>query len=430
MPDFLDSSDPARARNKIGAASPAEVPPLVTAALAKDDAPAQAAATAVANAVNDLELVQGKTFASEADYIGAIVDVNDDLLMLFNKNGTIDDFQEVVFERLDWESDWIVVFTDVNNKVLSGWRVDGTFVDYTDSNTGVPDVSVYPAVAPGDSTTWGADLPNPTAERWTTKLSALLGKTIENFGSSGARAEEIIARQGGISFTCSVTGNQIPASGPVVLTNMELDPVRSGDVASYTVEIAGVRGVLARSESDRTFTRSNPGTAVAVPAVVDVYAAEGFGAHQPAAMLFLGMGINNEGMIGSGDQTVAQLCSWYTAATSSLTPLRPRYVIWGMLDRGPSEAVGTINGDIIAEVEEFLAKTYGSDFVNVRKYLSSYRALAEAGITPTANDDAAIAVKTVPPSLRVSEGSVHLNAAGHQIMASLFHRHLTRKGWI
>jgi hypothetical protein len=85
---------------------------------------------------------------------------------------------------------------------------------------------------------------------------------------------------------------------------------------------------------------------------------------------------------------------------------------------------------MIRTVETFLAKTYGRNFVNVRKYLASYRALAEAGITPTADDDAAIAAKSVPPSLRSSSGSVHLNAAGHQIQANLFARHITKNGWL
>lgn len=430
------------ARAAIGALSSVEAAQIVVEKIAADETVFEAAAEAVTTEIAGRDIVEGndarlpQIIANTHDWLLAAVDAGGKVMFGVRPNGYFEDFRDVitnddprlVTEVLDWEPmPWAVVFTTEDDRILGGWLKDGTFVDYMGEPTQAV-TSTWPAVAYGDSTTYGADLVTPLTERWTTLLSAEIGETVQNFGSSGARAEEITARQGGISFTASVTGNQIPASGAVNLTNLELDPVRAGDVTNYLVEIEGVQGTLARSGADSTFTRTNAGSAVDVPAVVDVYSISG-AAHRNA-ILFLGMGINNEGLIEDGDQTVDQICAWYTAATTSLTPTRPRFVVWGMLDRGPTEAVGTVNGDIIAEVETFLAKTYGSDFVNVRKYLASQRALDEAGLDATSDDLAAITAGTVPPSLRVGSGSVHLNAAGHLVMANLFARHLARKGWI
>lgn len=139
--------------------------------------------------------------------------------------------------------------------------------------------------------------------------------------------------------------------------------------------------------------------------------------------------------VAAGTQTLDDLCEWYTDAISSLTPAKPRFIVWGLMDAGLSWGqAGTASEhyhEYVRYVEKFLAGRFGSDFVNFRKYLSSNRALAECGITaPTSEDTASIAAGVVPRSLRVSSGSTHLIAAAHQLQANVFYRHMLKKGWI
>ncbi|QGJ87278.1 hypothetical protein SEA_WOCKET_32 [Gordonia phage Wocket] len=368
------------------------------------------------------------------DWLEVHTDADGKVLYGVRSDGTFEDFREGIPEVLSWASEeWAYVITDADDKIIAGWRTDGTVYPEPAAPTPytppIPITSVWPAVQRGDSTSRGSNV--AAGEDWGSKLAVLTGQTITNMGSSGQRAEEIAAQMGGITFTATVTGNSIPASGAVALTNLELNPVRGGEISSYTVKIAGVVGTLARGANDSTvnFTRTTAGSAVTVPAVVDVESVSG-----PALnhrIHFIAFGVNNEPLItaGSPTQRVEDIMAWYKACTSVLTPARPRFVVWGMLDRGASEGVGTTIGILIRKVEDYLAQQYGSDFVPIRRLLASYRALAIAGITPTSTDDTDIAAGAIPDSLR-DAGSVHLNAAGMTVQAHFMYQHLLRKGWI
>lgn len=116
-------------------------------------------------------------------------------------------------------------------------------------------------------------------------------------------------------------------------------------------------------------------------------------------------------------------------------PDKPTFVIWGLLDRGPSETAGTPFGDYIREMERWLAEAFGSSFCPVRQFLASPYAFDVAarlapGFLPTPDDTAAVAAKTVPPSFRVSTNSVHLNVLGHKLQAWYMHQHLIARGII
>lgn len=324
--------------------------------------------------------------------------------------------------------EWLWVVVDAEDNVLGGFRTDGTWESYGPGGGGGGGnlKSVWPAVAYGSSSTTGADLDNPDEELWVRRLENSLGVTILNRGANGAQAEEITARQGGISITAEVSGGVIPSSGPVELHNLNIDPIRAGSISSYGVEIAGVRGTLSRPDGTRVFTRHANGDPVNVPGVVDIFSTEGEALRNN--FHFIGIGGNNIALIESGEQTIDELCAWHVAQTSTLTPAKPGFIVWGVMDRGTPEGEGTPRGTIIRELEAFLAKTYGAAFINVRAYLASYRALDEAGVPPTPADDEAIAVGSIPPSLRYNQWSIHLSAAAHEIQAKLFERHITRNG--
>jgi hypothetical protein len=375
-----------------------------------------------------------EVMTTEDDWLHVVTDADDKVLYGVRPDGLFVDFREGIPEVITWNSEeWAYVITDADDKIIAGWRTDGTvYPEPVGTDPYVPPIpitSVWPAVGRGDSTTATTNV--TAGQGWIPKLAVLTGQTIDNYGSSGQRAEEIAAQMGGITFTATVTGNSIPASGAVALTNLELNPVRGGEISSYTVKINGIVGVLARGASDTTvnFTRSTAGSVTAVPAIVDVESVSG-----PALnhrIHFIAFGVNNEPLItaGSPTQRVEDIMGWYKACTSVLTPARPRFVVWGMLDRGASEGVGTTVGILIRKVEDYLGQQYGSDFLPIRRLLASYRALAIAGVSPTSTDDADIAAGAVPDSLR-DAGSVHLNATGMTVQAHFMHQHLLRKGWI
>jgi hypothetical protein len=71
-------------------------------------------------------------------------------------------------------------------------------------------------------------------------------------------------------------------------------------------------------------------------------------------------------------------------------------------------------------VEIAMQRHYGRHYINLREYLVNY-GLTVAGITPTEEDNAAIALGNVPPSLLYTDG-IHGNASYYKILAELVNR--------
>lgn len=295
-------------------------------------------------------------------------------------------------------------------------------------------------VAYGDSTTYGDDLASPLLSRWSTLLATDIAKPILNMGINGARAEEIQCRFGSINASMSVASNTLPASGSVVLTAIDLNPVRLGGnltVDLLTEDGAKVSGTLVRaSDTTATFTRSIAGSTIATNRVKVISTSQ---QDNRSKILFLGQGINNEKLIFPDPgieptQTVDQIKNWYRSAINYLNA-NQEFIVWGILDRGVSEASGTQIGGYIDEMEKWFATEFGARFCPVRQFLSSDYALTiakklEPSFTETSDDLSAIAAKRTPPSFRATSGSVHLNELGHKLQAWLFKQHLASRGII
>ncbi|MET0439122.1 MAG: hypothetical protein ABW043_16680 [Devosia sp.] len=293
----------------------------------------------------------------------------------------------------------------------------------------------------GDSTTYGSDLPDETrdAQRWTTLLGTELGITVQNYGMPGDPIE-VVASRFGVPVIGKVVGGVIPASGSVPITDVAPTILRSRNVIADLQAFDGtvVRGTLAFVEASTSlnFTRLVAGSDVSAPSFVNIHSATGRDAW--GGIVIIGAGTNNLTPILSGTGTIDDVKAYYRRMTSE-PHLSPRKVlVWGLLDRGLDEGPGTPKGILIADLEKWLSQTYGSDYVPVRQYLGSARALLDAaifspGFTPTSDDNAAVAAGVVPPSFRANGGaSVHLNALGHQLQARLFRLHLTSpaKSWM
>lgn len=302
--------------------------------------------------------------------------------------------------------------------------------------TRVPRFSILPAAAYGDSTTAGADLVNPSQDRWSRVLERAIGFPIWNFGVSGERSDEIQFRSAAISILATVSGGVVAGSGNTTLSMDSVDPLRASTSPRQVIAICEngqrIHGRLSASGANRIFTRSIPGDDVATSKVRLVCAS---GLQTRDRLLFLGMGVNDEPAVVGGSKTVSEIKAYYQSAVSNLSPDNPTFVIWGLLDRGPSEAADTPVGDYIREMERWLADTFGSSFCAVRQFLASPYAFDVAGrltpgFLPTPDDTDAVATQTVPPSFRVAPNSVHLNVLGHKLQAWYMHQHLIARGII
>ncbi len=300
----------------------------------------------------------------------------------------------------------------------------------------------------GDSTTNNdqmdddpALLPNWQQYRWGNRLGERLGVPIINRGMNGHKTEQIAFRAGAIMGSAVVTGGVIPASGSVTLTGLVPgDPmVLASGQATYILVVdlitddgTAVRGTLNRaSATNYTFTRIVTGAAK-TSARVDMISVTGREDAKSSFVIF-GSGTNDEPAAAGPALTAAAMTELKSRFMAMATRAPNGYLCWGPLDRGLSEAAGTYRGDFIREFEAWAAATFGANFVNVRAFLASPRALEMAPILnpawvkavsadPNQDDDACIAAGTVAWSLRY--GGVHTNLTGSLLQAWIIEREL------
>lgn len=78
------------------------------------------------------------------------------------------------------------------------------------------------------------------------------------------------------------------------------------------------------------------------------------------------------------------------------------------------------------EQEQLLEKTFGDKFFNWRRYVST-NALYDWGFTPTEEDESAMSVGSIPPTL-LTDG-VHLKASGYMILGYKMWERMTQLGY-
>lgn len=308
-------------------------------------------------------------------------------------------------------------------------------ISFQDSLTSVidkeVDTPVYNFEAYGDSTTYGADLADPEAERWTKLLGDYLGVNIGNNGSSGARAEEICALLGGVPMTVTVNGGIIESDlSRTQLTYLDIDPFRGSNIDEFSASITTADGTVINGSVNESGGFSAYGLVSDVTvstSKVELFSNSGR-YHRNNNIIFIGAGINNENQIVAGDYGAEFVQEYYSKGTDSI---KGDFIVWGLLDRGITEIEGTIKGDYILEMEAWLKLKYGSKFANVRGYLSSQKAIEDAQIidvsyTPTADDNTAISNNVTPPSFRANSSTVHLGVLGHKLQALFLKRHIER----
>lgn len=338
--------------------------------------------------------------------------------------------RDVGYNSINGNGRWAIAFTDARGYVAGGFRKDGVFEA---AKFAIPRSrsSARRIAALGDSLTAGGSegvlWPDRDVTAWSARLQALLpGVTVFNRGSSGATIGEIAVRLGALALRVSPTGGAIPASGTIGLDTKQVVGWYPGRVTSISGVLSGVPGTLHINDSVLSFTRASTGSPVTVSGSVrfepewDVHSLDS---------LIIGAGRND---VSTGTKGVeASVADHVVAMTilivEYLTANYPKFALWGTITR-TTEPSGHANHAIITEINNRLRALYPGRFIDIQKYLVE-QCIYDLGITPTTEDLANIAAKTMPPS--IMDDMTHFNRAAAQAMAvHQFEPYVTKKGWV
>ena len=284
------------------------------------------------------------------------------------------------------------------------------FVGYSPSDFAPADNSGYIACW-GDSLTAGGG--------WTSTLANLSGRTVYNGGTGGENVKVIAARQGADAMI--VNNITIPAdTTPVTIASRSTDggistvfgnkvmPLLQGGAHVNPVMIGGVEGTLAWTGSNYadttgtwTFTRSVAGDAVTIDRETVIRTEFDRNKNTPHLMVIF-MGQNG------GFSSTADLINTHKLM---INHAKARHVIILGLSSGTASER--------AAYESAMKYEFGRYFISLREYLSKY-GLADAGLTPTDADIAAMANGKVPPQL-LTDG-VHFTSATKTVIGNMLYK--------
>lgn len=271
----------------------------------------------------------------------------------------------------------------------------------------------------GDSLTDGAGSTN--GNTYPKILQDLLGDsyTVNNFGIGGDGTKGISWRFGAtpiylapctIPESGSVDCKIVDASGADVTFLLRGGMIPSNpSLSNFNVNpviIGGIEGVLARSSTTAnayTFTRSESGSSVTIdrPAFISTY---GYRNNTKDITIF---------WCGTNDTQSWKGYTYIINYLKQMIDLLPhkKYIVCGL-------TCLNMHSDIVTKNEK-LSFEFGRHFLDLRYYLLNY-GLADAGITPTEEDEAAIASEEMPPSLLYD--NVHFNSNGYSVIANCIYK--------
>lgn len=295
-------------------------------------------------------------------------------------------------------------------------------------------------VAWGDSQTagfsWGNRLP-------------LLSETITTAvgrGISGQEAGSVAVRQGGIVLTTTAqsaipsTGEpvDIPVSSSVTPCNM-----RYG-ASDVPVILAGVRGVLtviATANSNATslwdratgtgtlrFTPSKaPAAEVTVPSGT-AFVSQDVADHPEWAECLTIIWVGGNDAAFAGESRVTGVTAAVTAMVNRLraTVDNPKFLVAGRTT-GTTNTEGTSSWQTAVDQRDALAAAFPDNAIDIWGYVRDH-GLDILGITPTPEDTAALAGKTVPPSL-TTDGLHYSTQTRERVLAPFIINELADRGW-
>lgn len=234
-------------------------------------------------------------------------------------------------------------------------------------------------------------------------------RSVVNMGVGGQTATQIAARQGGVPLQLSVTADTIPATGPVSVTERNVDVLLDAGTPAGALDgwLGGVFGTLSTDESgDWSFDRETAGSPVDCHPGSRFTSSLAIALRSRIAWLWLGRNGAAPGHDVTADVEAAVGALGYS-----------RYLVGAIL---PSASDGTEELNAIAATNAALAGAHEDRFVDLVGVLNA----AHDG---SGDDLADVAAGLVPRSLR--SDAVHLNDAGYALVAAAMRDATLAMGW-
>lgn len=284
----------------------------------------------------------------------------------------------------------------------SGARADGTLL------TSLREIDCW-----GDSMTFGLQSSDRLTKSYPAVLAQTLGRTINNWGASGATSTQIAARAGALPISVTVPSGSIPASGTITLDVPSPEPYynTTGGVPAW---LHGVYGTLSRTGAggspSYTFARAQAGAAVPISGAVSLVLDS---AARWERTTIIWAGRNDGPGVASNLIAVRDNIAAIIRRLEQQVAM-PRYLVLGIHYR-VDEATGTTARTNIAAHNALLATQYGPAFVDPNRVLA-----ANADGTPYAGGGG-------NPAYFDSD-NLHCNDAGYALVAQAVATQLTRRG--
>ncbi|MBO4902020.1 MAG: SGNH/GDSL hydrolase family protein [Lachnospiraceae bacterium] len=263
----------------------------------------------------------------------------------------------------------------------------------------------------GDSLTEASD-----GHAYPDVLGTLTDAKIINYGLHSDSTRAIAVREGATPIyasECVIPGEVAPVAIRVTFAGGKSAQIlRNGSVGVNPCMLGGVPGTLSLTGSGYTFIRSKAGSPVAIAGGTRISTQASMNrSSKDIVILFSGA---NDGLDASKAEELIENQQRILDDIGS-----PHYVVIGLTYADES--------DDLDEINEEMAKSYGEHFLDIRDYFLSY-GLADAGITPTAQDEKDIKAGIIPDSLR--QDHVHGTPDFYREIAEQVYRKLMYLGYL
>jgi hypothetical protein len=238
----------------------------------------------------------------------------------------------------------------------------------------------------GDSLTYGNQ--DGSGITLCTVINGLSGLPCNNYGISGETSTAIAARMGALATSVILSGNQIPASGPVTITSWSpaINVPANGTTAAT---ISGVSGSTVCTGTSCVFTRTVAGSIVGV---------SGAGVAWTPNIVPLAGSLNII-FACTNDLNPPQPCiSDMQAMVAASVAANASYLVIGPLNRDyPGDVAPAGAGyQTTVLIQQTLGGLFPNNFIDLREQLvSQYNPNSQADITSYIHD-------TAPPSIRAN----------------------------